>query len=410
MPKPLQDKKIVLAVTGGIAAYKAAELVRLYIKAGAAVKVVMTKKAESFIPAQTLAILSQHDVLTDDWQQKSAQVEHVSFAKWADALVLAPATANTLAKVAHGLADNVLTETLLAASDKVRLLAPAMNDQMLENPATQRNLAQVAADGWTIIAPDEGFLAEGYEAKGRLADLNRIVSETAAALSTELPERDDLPLAGRRVVITAGGTKEAIDPVRYLTNRSSGKMGYALAEAALAAGADVTLVAASKRPCSPAIRLVLAPSAKAMLAAVKKAMVGADAFIAAAAVSDFALAKPFDQKVKKTSPDAHLTLDLVQNPDILKTVGQQKQPGQVVVGFAAETENLLENAKKKLTSKGADLIVANDVLAPQAGFDKDSNQVTLVRADQAPVTVGPESKLAVAKKIIQELVRLLDQA
>lgn len=412
MEQPLTNKKILLAVTGGIAAYKAAELVRLYVKAGATVKVLMTKTAETFISAKTLAILSKEAVLTDAKQGESSAVEHVALGRWADVLVLAPATANILAKVANGLADNVLTETIMAATAPVKILAPAMNDQMYANPATQRNLETLRKDGWQVVGPETGFLAEGYAAKGRLASLSEIMTATTQALE-ELSAEQALvhkrPLAGRQVVVTAGGTKEAIDPVRYLTNRSSGKMGYALAEAALAAGAEVTLVAATKRPYSPAIHFVYAPSAKEMLSAVQKAMPTADAFIGAAAVSDYALAKPFEQKVKKSQPDEHLVLDLIQNPDILKTVGQEKKAGQVVIGFAAETQNLLANAEKKLASKHADMIVANDVTAPQAGFDKDSNQVTLIQEGQEPVSIGPKSKQAVAQDIVAHLVTILDR-
>ncbi|MBS9334767.1 bifunctional phosphopantothenoylcysteine decarboxylase/phosphopantothenate--cysteine ligase CoaBC [Fructobacillus sp. M1-13] len=417
MTQTLENKKILLAVTGGIAAYKAAELVRLYVKAGASVKVVMTKAAESFIPAKTLAVLSTQDVLRDgDENDASPEVAHVTWARWADAVVLAPTTANSLAKIANGLADNRLTEVLLAANPAVKIMAPAMNDQMLANPATQRNLALLKQDGWRLIEPAVGFLAEGYEAKGRLADLQEIVQETTAAFysskTAPVSEKtamaaNDKPLFGRHLVITAGGTKEPIDPVRYLTNRSSGKMGYALAEAALAAGAKVTLVAAAKRDCSTAINLVIAPSAKEMLFAVEEAMKKADGFIGAAAVSDFALAAPFDQKVKKQG-DGHLTLDLVQNPDILKTVGQNKKPGQAVIGFAAETQDLLANAQKKLAAKQADMIVANDVTAPQAGFDKDSNQVTLIQENQAPITIGPKAKSAIAKDVIEQVVTILD--
>lgn len=413
MSGALAEKNILLAVTGGIAAYKAAELVRLYVKAGANVKVVMTQTAESFIPAKTLGILSKQAVLTDMDRDGAASVEHVAWGRWADAIVLAPATADTLAKVANGLADNVLTETLLASNAAVKIMAPAMNDQMWHNPATQRNLQTLQGDGWTMVEPETGFLAEGYEAKGRLAQLETIILTTEQALSDGQADGqrdafDNQPLKGRRVVVTAGGTKEPIDPVRFLTNRSSGKMGYALAEAALAAGAEVTLVAATKRDCSKAIHLVLAPSAKEMLTAVEEAMTDADAFIGAAAVSDFALAKPFDKKVKKTSPDSHFTLDLVQNPDILKTVGRNKKPGQVVIGFAAETNDLLQNAERKLKSKQADMIVANDVLAPAAGFDKDTNQVTLIQANQVPIEIGPKSKSAIAADIIHQLVTILD--
>ncbi|MCO0831573.1 bifunctional phosphopantothenoylcysteine decarboxylase/phosphopantothenate--cysteine ligase CoaBC [Fructobacillus sp. W13] len=410
MKKTLSDKNILLAVTGGIAAYKAAELVRAFKKRGANVKVVMTAAAEGFIPAKTLAILSKEDVLTDESQAATAEVAHVQLARWADALVVAPATANTLAKMANGIADNVLLETILASAAPVKVMAPAMNDQMWANPATARNVNTLISDGFSLVEPDTGFLAEGYEAKGRLAELNTIVSQVEEELNERSAEDEILShLKGQKVVITAGGTREPIDPVRFLTNRSSGKMGYALAEAARLAGADVTLVASVKRDCNAGIKVRIAESAEAMLSAVQEAMVDADVFISAAAVSDYRLKEPFTDKVKKQGDDDGLTLDLVQNPDILKTVGMAKKPGQIVVGFAAETKDLLENATAKLQKKNADMIVGNDVTKAGAGFDKDTNVVTMVRDGLAPIEAGPASKLAIAKEILKQVADIQEQ-
>lgn len=402
-----QDKKVLLAVTGGIAAYKATEITRSLIKAGAAVRVVMTDAAQEFIPAKTLAILSKETVLTDQsWQKASAAVDHVHLAQWADLIIVAPATANTLAKLNLGLADNVLTTTVMA-SQAPKVAVPAMNNQMWQNAAVQRNVQQLATDGWTFVGPATGFLAEGYEGKGRMAEPAEILANVAEQLARSVDAvTATKALAGKHVVVTAGGTKEAIDPVRYLTNRSSGKMGYALAEAALAAGAKVTLVAATDRPVSAGIKVIAAPSTQEMLAAVVANMDHADVFIGAAAVSDFRVAEIANHKVKKHG-DEHMVLDLVQNPDILKTVGQAKKPGQVVVGFAAETENLIPNAQKKLESKHADLIVANNVLDDKAGFNKDTNQVTLVAKNHEPIAVEAKLKTELAEDIIAAVAALL---
>lgn len=403
-----QDKNVLLAVTGGVAAYKAAELTRLLIKAGANVKVVMTDAAQEFLPAKTLAVLSTRPVLTDaSWQGPSSAVDHVHLAKWADLIVLAPLTANTLAKLASGLADNVLTATVMASAAH-KVAVPAMNDVMWSNPAVQRNVDQLKQDGFDFIGPASGFLAEGYEAKGRMVEPAEIVKAVADLHSDDFQDAvfEEKPLAGKKVVITAGGTREPIDPVRYLTNKSSGKMGYALAEAARAAGATVTLVAATSRQVSPAIQVILVGDTREMLAAVQKEMATADVYIGAAAVSDFRVAEVADHKVKKHG-DEHMILDLVQNPDILKTVGETKKPGQVVVGFAAETENLVENAQAKLVKKHADLIVANNVLEAGAGFNKDTNKVTLVTADQEPIQVAAKLKTEVAEDIIALVADLL---
>lgn len=403
-----QDKNVLLAVTGGVAAYKAAELTRLLIKAKANVKVVMTDAAQEFIPAKTLAVLSTHPVLTDAcWQGAGSEVDHVQLAKWADLIVLAPLTANTLAKLALGLADNVLTATIMASAAR-KIAVPAMNDVMWSNPAVQRNVDQLKKDDFDFIGPTSGFLAEGYEAKGRMVEPAEIVTAITDLAWDGFQDAvfEEKPLVGKKIVVTAGGTREPIDPVRYLTNKSSGKMGYALAEAARAAGATVTLVAATSRPVNPAIRVNLVGDTREMLAAVQKEMAVADVYIGAAAVSDFRVAEVSEHKVKKRG-DEHMILDLVQNPDILKTVGEAKKPGQVVVGFAAETENLIENAQAKLVKKHADLIVANNVLEAGAGFNKDTNKVTLVTADQDPIRVAAKLKTEVAEDIIALVADLL---
>ncbi|GAP00467.1 bifunctional phosphopantothenoylcysteine decarboxylase/phosphopantothenate--cysteine ligase CoaBC [Fructobacillus ficulneus] len=399
-----QNKNVLLAVTGGIAAYKMTELTRSLIKAGATVKVVMTDASQEFIPAKTLAILSKNEVLTDvRWHSDSATVDHVALGRWADLVLVAPLTANTLAKLALGQADNVMTTTVMA-SPAPKFAAPAMNDGMWRNPAVQRNVDLLVNDGWTMVGPDTGFLAEGYQAQGRMVEPADILTMIEQELNQSQTQEPAL-LAGQHVVVTAGGTEEPIDPVRYLTNRSSGKMGYALAEAARLAGAEVTLVAAKTLPVNPAINVVTATSAREMLTAVQEAMPSANVFIGAAAVSDYRVAQVAENKVKKHGDD-HLVLDLVQNPDILKTVGQNKEPGQVVVGFAAETQNLVENAQKKLISKNADLIVANNVLEAQAGFNKDTNKVTLVSKDNEPRSLAAKLKTDLATDIVAEIARI----
>ncbi|CAH1851452.1 bifunctional phosphopantothenoylcysteine decarboxylase/phosphopantothenate--cysteine ligase CoaBC [Convivina intestini] len=398
-----RDKKILLAVSGGIAAYKAAELTRLLIKQGAQVRVMMTQAAQAFIPAKTLAILSQNPVLTDaSWQRDGDTVDHVAWANWANLILVVPATANLIGKIAQGLADDVVSTTIMASrADKV--LAPAMNDGMWASPALQRNISQLKADDWLIIDPVTGFLAEGYEGTGRLADLNDIVNQ----LPIRLLARVDNILKDKQVVITAGGTQEALDPVRYLTNRSSGKMGYALAEAAAERGAQVILIATVKRPVPYGVKLIKVSDTQSMLGAVESYLPGASVFIAAAAVSDFRPVQLAKNKIKKMPGQTSWQLALTLNPDILATVGQAKKPQQVVVGFAAETQNLADNAQKKLASKGADMIVANDVSDQAAGFNSNDNAVILFIKNQSPQTVALADKLVIARKIIDQTMALL---
>ncbi|CAH1852296.1 bifunctional phosphopantothenoylcysteine decarboxylase/phosphopantothenate--cysteine ligase CoaBC [Convivina praedatoris] len=397
------DKKILLAVSGGIAAYKAAELTRLLIKQGAQVRLMMTQAAQNFIPAKTLAILSQNPVLTDDsWQRDVAAVDHVTWANWADVVLVVPATANIIGKIAQGLADDVVSTTIMASrADKI--LAPAMNDGMWASPAVQRNVSQLKADGWLIINPVTGFLAEGYEGTGRLANLTEIVSQVPIRVLAQV----DNILKDKQVVITAGGTQEALDPVRYLTNRSSGKMGYALAEAAAERGAQVILIATVDRPVPYGVKLIKVNDAQSMLGAVKQYLPTASVFIAAAAVSDFRPAQLAENKIKKTPGQTSWQLALTLNPDILATVGQAKGPRQVVVGFAAETQDLADNAQKKLVSKGADMIVANDVSEQAAGFNSDNNAVTLFIKNRLPQPVALANKLVIAREIMDQTMALL---
>lgn len=386
-----EDKKIIVYVTGGIAAYKAATLVRTLIKAGATVRVAMTRSAQTFITPLTFATLTKQAVLTDDWQADGT-VPHIEWAQWADLHFVVPATANVLAKMANGIADDMVTTTLLAAvGDKI--VAPAMNDHMWDHPATQRNLAQLAADGVLVIAPTVGFLAEGYEARGRLAEPEEIVAQAGVRLLAKTGQ-----LQGKRVVITAGGTQEKLDPVRYLTNRSSGKMGYALAQAAAEAGAEVTLITTVVRDAIFGVKVIEVQSAQMMYDAVLAAFETADILIAAAAVSDFRPVDVADNKIKKNG-DGGLTIELVQNPDILAAVGAAKRANQFVVGFAAETQDVANYAKDKLRKKNANLLIANDVSRADAGFEVDTNQVTLFTENEQ-VTLPLASKLATAREII----------
>lgn len=386
-----EDKKIIVYVTGGIAAYKAATLVRTLIKAGAIVRVAMTRSAQTFITPLTFATLTKHAVLTDDWQADGT-VPHIEWAQWADLHFVVPATANVLAKMANGIADDMVTTTLLAAvGDKI--VAPAMNDHMWDHPATQRNLAQLAADGVLVIAPAVGFLAEGYEARGRLAEPEEIVAQAGVRLLARHGQ-----LQGKRVVITAGGTQEKLDPVRYLTNRSSGKMGYALAQAAAEAGAEVTLITTVVRDAIFGVKVIEVQSAQMMYDAVLAAFETADVLIAAAAVSDFRPVDVADNKIKKNG-NGGLTIELVQNPDILAAVGTAKRADQFVVGFAAETQDVANYAKAKLRKKNANLLIANDVSRADAGFEVDTNQVTLFTENEQ-IALPLASKLATAREII----------
>lgn len=386
-------------VSGSVAAYKAATFVRLLTKSGANVRVGMTTAAQEFITSKTLSILSGNDVLTDLFVGHTSEVVHISWAKWADFIFVVPATANLIGKIAQGIADDAVTATIMASSaDKI--IAPAMNDNMWANPAVVRNMKTLQQDGWLVIEPTIGFLAEGYAAKGRLPEPVDILEQT----DVRLRAKSGL-LIGKKVVITAGGTREALDPVRYLTNRSSGKMGYALARAAAENGAEVVLITTTARENIFGVEQVFVSSTQEMLVAVTHAFSDADIFISAAAVSDFKPAEFATHKIKKQT-DSGLTLNLVQNPDILQTIGQSKKTNQIVVGFAAETQEILAHGKEKLIKKQADMIIANDVSKSDTGFSSDDNAVTILIPDHLPETLSKTSKIEIARAIMARIITL----
>ena len=389
----LENVKIGVFVMGGIAAYKVPELVRQLIKKGAHVQVAMTQSAQEFVTQLTLQVLTKRPVLTHTFDEREpSQVQHVAMADWCDLALVVPATANGLAKMAHGLADDVVTTTLLAVTAPI-LVVPAMNVHMYENPATQRNLAQLQADGLTIMEPDTGFLAEGYEGKGRLPELHRIVAQVERLYArTHLPQS----LAGKQVIVSAGGTRERIDPVRYISNDSSGKMGYAMAQAADWLGATVTLVSTTQSLLPPeGVQVHEVASAQELAQAMTAHYDQMDYVVMAAAVSDYRVKHPHDQKIKKVAGQTDWQLDLVQNPDILAQLGQTKRQ-QVLIGFAAETQNLLEHARAKLSKKGADWLIANDVSNPAIGFNSDKNQVYVLGAQGQEVLLPQQSKTSLA--------------
>lgn len=366
----LQHKHILLAVTGGIAAYKAASLVRLLVKEGAEVKVVMTKAAEEFVTAKTLSVLSRHEVVSDFFDSNNNWNNHVALAEWADLMIVAPATANTLAKFATGLCDNMVAACYLSARAKV-FIAPAMDLDMYRHATTAQNLDTLARRGNIIIPAESGELASGLHGEGRMAEPEHIVEHIKHYL------KKGLPLSGKKVLVNAGPTYEAIDPVRFIGNRSSGKMGIALADAFVAAGAEVTLVLgpSAYQPKHKAVQVRRVESAEEMLRECTTHFKDCDIAILSAAVADYRPAQASDQKIKKK--EETLTLDLVKTPDVLKTLGSQKTR-QILAGFALETQNLLEYAKEKLQSKNLDFIVANSAVEQGAGFGVDTNRITIV--------------------------------
>lgn len=392
----LAGKHVALYVSGGIAAYKAAYLVRELVRQGAEVRVVETAGAQAFVTPLTFQTLSKHTVYTDRFAQLAPdEVAHIELADWTEIALVAPATADLIAKMAQGLADDFASTALLATTAP-KFVAPAMNVHMWENPATQRNVATLKADGVEIIEPATGFLAEGYSGKGRFPEPTAIVATVMAKL---LAQATDLPLHGQSVLVTAGGTRERLDPVRYLTNDSSGKMGYALATAARDLGAQVTLISAPTMLTVPAgVAYVGVDSAEAMRTALLARYQTAQMVIMAAAVADFRPVTVADNKIKKTTAD--YTLTLTKNPDILAELGQQKQQ-QFLIGFAAETQHLLTYAQKKLASKRVDMIVANDVSSAHAGFNHDTNEVTILQPNVEPQTLPLASKQVIAQQILQ---------
>lgn len=395
----LSGKQVVLGVTGGIAAYKAVELCRLFIKDGATVRVIMTAAAKQFVTPLTFQTVSGNLVYDDLFAgSQRYTVDHVGLAQGANLFLIAPATANCLGKLAAGIADDLLTTTVLAAGCPV-LLAPAMNTKMFENSTVQENIDKLTLRGYSFVAPVEGELACGESGGGRLAPLDSIF---AAAKSLLLPA---LELRGVRLLVTAGPTREAIDPVRYLTNHSSGKMGYAVAQAAVEQGADVTLVSGPVTLPAPAgVRMVRVTTAQEMYAAVLSLYSEIDVVVKAAAVADYRPATVQEAKIKK---DGDMALSLVRTPDILAELGKRKQ-NQVLVGFAAETDNLRENALVKLARKNLELIVANDLTEDGAGFNTDTNVVKFYFKDGQEKQLPRMPKLAVAREIIREIKRIMN--
>jgi phosphopantothenoylcysteine decarboxylase/phosphopantothenate--cysteine ligase len=392
----LSDKTIVLGVTGSIAAYKAADLASKLTQAGAKVNVVMTEAATKFVTPLTFRSLTKRPVITSMWELSSEfSIEHVALADAADVVAIAPITANVIAKLAAGIADDMLTATVLATRAPV-IIAPAMHANMFQNPVTQDNLAKLRARGFTIVGPDYGRLASGDTGPGRLVETQQII----AAISEVLARSHDL--AGRHLVVTAGGTQEPIDPVRFIGNRSSGKMGLALAEAARDRGAEVTLITAPTHLPKPAgIEVIPVRTAVEMKRAVTKAVKQASALIMAAAVADYQPRSPAKSKIKKESPG--LNLELTRTPDILGEV----KGSFLKVGFAAESEDLVANARKKLAQKGLDFIVANDITDPESSFDTDTNKVTIINKEGKAESLPLMSKREVAERILDRVVRLL---
>ena len=397
-------KRIVLGVTGGIAAYKAATVCSRLVQAGALVDVVMTEAAQKFISQLTFQALTHRPIYTDMFHIPGGEnIPHIVLADSADLLLIAPATANTIGKVANGLADNLLSAIALA-TPAPKLMAPAMETDMWRHPATQRNVATLKGWGIEFIGPAAGRLASGAMGEGRLVEPDEIV----AAAQMILARQGDL--AGRTVVVTAGGTREAIDPVRFVSNHSSGKMGYAVAAAARDRGAQVTLITSANLPAPFGMAVVRVDSAQEMLDAVLTATDQATALIMAAAVADFRPLTVAEQKIKKRGDTEGLVLELVRNPDILAEVAARKATGtgpDITVGFAAETHDLLANAQEKLKRKRLDLIVANDVTATDAGFAVDTNRVTLLGTDGSIEETPLMTKREVAETILDRVARFL---
>ena len=397
MTSSVKQRLIVVGVTGGIACYKAVELVRLLVKAAFQVRVIMTRGALEFVTPLTFQTLSGNPVATATFDlTQESQIGHINLADSADVFVIAPATANVIGKIAGGIADDLLTTVLMATKAPV-LIAPAMNIHMYENPILQENLRKLRRIGYHILEPAEGYLACGYEGKGRLPDPEKITEEVERLLQAK-------DLSGEKLLITAGPNREPLDPVRYISNRSSGKMGYALARAAVRRGAEVTLVSGPTGLDSPAgARLIAVTTAAEMREAVLKEYVQCTAVIMAAAVSDYRATSVPEKKIKRGKGSFELRLE--PNPDILKELGENKN-GKWLVGFAAETEDLAANAQKKLREKNLDMVVANNVAETGSGFDGDTNIATIVDRTGATNSLSLMSKDELADRIYDHFLAL----
>ena len=395
----LKGKNVLLAVTGSIAAYKIANLARMLMKLHCTVHVLMTQNATQFIHPVTLETLTQNKVLIDTFDRNfQYSVEHVALAKAADVVMIAPASANVIGKIAGGIADDMLTTTVMACPCK-KIVSPAMNHNMFHNPIVQDNIQKLQRFGYEIVAPDRGMLANGDIGDGRMPEesvlLDYILREIAC-------EKD---LAGKRVLVTAGATQEALDPVRFITNHSSGKMGVAVAKAAMLRGAEVTLVAGHMEVAPPPfVEVVPVVSAQDLFNAVTSRAAEQDIIIKAAAVADYTPVSTADQKMKKK--DGDLTIELKRTPDTLKYLGEHKVPGQFLCGFSMETEHVLENSRKKLASKNADMICANSIRTAGAGFGVDTNILTLITADteeELPLLSKEEAAHRILDTIIKRM-------
>lgn len=385
-----KDKNILLGITGGIAAYKICTLIRDFKKNGANVKVVCTPNSLNFVTKLTLQNLSQNEVFVEEFDVKNWKPEHISLADWADVMVIAPATANTISKIATGIADNLLT-SIACAFSKQMFIAPAMNCHMWENPNAQENISKLKTQGVEFIEPESGFLACGYLGKGRLCSLDKILNAVGEYFSFSQI------LKGKKVVITSGGTIEDIDPVRYISNYSSGKMGFSLAKIAQKMGAEVVLI--TTKDTQAVFKVVKVKSARDMQNALDNEFETSDIVIMAAAVADYRVKNYSEQKMKKTDSDT-LTLELVKNPDILKYLCEKKTH-QIVVGFCAESENLIENAKIKIQKKNCDFLVANDISRHDIGFSSNENEVVIFDKNGKSIKVEKAPKDVIAKKILE---------
>ncbi|XVK95914.1 bifunctional phosphopantothenoylcysteine decarboxylase/phosphopantothenate--cysteine ligase CoaBC [Staphylococcus nepalensis] len=394
-------KNILLAVTGGIAAYKAIDLTSKLTQADYDVRVMLTDHAQEFVTPLAFQAIGRNPVYTNTFiEQNPEEIQHVALGDWADAIVVAPATANTIAKLANGIADDMVTSTILA-TETPKFIAPAMNVHMYENKRTQHNLATLSADGYYFLEPGEGFLACGYVAKGRMEEPLQILERLNQYFNNDLPNKRNSKFKGVHAIVTAGPTIEELDPVRYLSNRSSGKMGYALAESLSKRGAKVTLISGPTHLDAPKnVELIPIESAQQMFEAVKLRFDSTDIVFKSAAVSDYAPAEMLDHKLKKQAGD--LTVTFKRTPDILKYLGENKHK-QFLVGFAAETQNIETYAQKKLKSKNVDVIIANNVGDRTIGFSSDDNAYTMYYKNGKAVELGKHKKVILAEHILDNL-------
>lgn len=389
----LSGKNVLIGITGGIAAYKVCELIRLYKKQNANVKVIATQNALNFVTKLTLQTLSQNPVAIEQFDIEEFKPEHISLADESDIFVIAPASANTISKLATGICDNLLTSVVCAFKNPI-ILAPAMNCNMWENKVIQENLKKLKELGYYVLEPEEGFLACGYNGSGRLCSIEKIFDETIEILNSKKK------LLNKKIVITAGGTKEKIDTVRFISNFSSGKMGTALADEAYNQGAEVVLISTVevKKP----YKVKIVESALEMQKAVEQEFKNSDCLIMAAAVADYRAKNVSDVKLKKTAED-EISINLVKNPDILKEMSKNKNGNQLVVGFCAESENVLEFAKEKIAKKNCDFLIANDISRSDIGFSSDYNEVFVVYKNLTVTKIEKNTKNKIAKKIFERI-------